>query len=93
MNSVDLAYFRFYAELNDLLPPNRRQVSFAHHFKDRITWTIFLGYDSVNSAFSLHPSSFLLALEARTHLHHRDYLPYWSLYLVWNPTNPFCPLG
>jgi uncharacterized protein with PIN domain len=35
MNSVYLAYFRFYAELNDLLPPNRRQVGFAHHFKER----------------------------------------------------------
>jgi hypothetical protein len=29
------AYFRFYAELNDFLPPGRRQVCFAHCIKER----------------------------------------------------------
>lgn len=29
------AYFRFYAELNDLLAPDRRQAEFAHEFRDR----------------------------------------------------------
>ncbi|MGK7876358.1 MAG: Mut7-C RNAse domain-containing protein [Xenococcaceae cyanobacterium] len=28
------AFFRFYAELNDFLPPSRRKVAFAHRFKD-----------------------------------------------------------
>lgn len=31
------ATFRFYAELNDFLPPSRRQVSFAHHFNGRVS--------------------------------------------------------
>ena len=30
-------FFRFYAELNDLLPAERRQVSFAQPFKGRVT--------------------------------------------------------
>src|SRR5512144_1987617 len=29
------AYFRFYAELNDLLAPGRRMVTFAHEFAAR----------------------------------------------------------
>jgi uncharacterized protein len=32
---MSLAHFRFYAELNDFLPPDRRQVSFAHSFEAR----------------------------------------------------------
>jgi hypothetical protein len=31
------ASFRFYAELNDFLPPSRRQVAFFHHFSGRVT--------------------------------------------------------
>jgi hypothetical protein len=30
-------YFRFYAELNDLLPADKRQVTFPQPFKDRVT--------------------------------------------------------
>lgn len=30
-------FFRFYAELNDLLPENRRQVTFAQDFQGRVT--------------------------------------------------------
>ncbi len=30
-------FFRFYAELNDLLPAEKRQVTFAQPFKDRVT--------------------------------------------------------
>ena len=29
-------YFRFYAELNELLPAEKRQVTFAHPYKDRV---------------------------------------------------------
>ena len=31
------AGFRFYAELNDFLPPGRKQVAFTHHFKGRVS--------------------------------------------------------
>jgi uncharacterized protein with PIN domain len=31
------AFFRFYAELNDFLPPDRRQTDFVHPFEDRIS--------------------------------------------------------
>jgi uncharacterized protein with PIN domain len=31
------AHFRFYAELNDFLPPARRQVAFAHRFAGRVS--------------------------------------------------------
>ncbi len=31
------AHFRFYAELNDLLPADGRQVAFAHFFEDRVS--------------------------------------------------------
>jgi len=31
------AHFRFYAELNDLLPPAKRQVTFTHFFEDRVS--------------------------------------------------------
>jgi len=31
------ARFRFYAELNDFLPPDRRQVAFTHSFKGRVS--------------------------------------------------------
>jgi len=34
---VSQARFRFYAELNDFLPPNKRQVEFAHPFKGRVS--------------------------------------------------------
>ncbi len=30
-------YFRFYAELNDLLPVAKRQVTFTHLFKNRVS--------------------------------------------------------
>jgi uncharacterized protein with PIN domain len=32
---MGLAFFRFYAELNDFLPLDRRQIEFAHCFEDR----------------------------------------------------------
>jgi uncharacterized protein with PIN domain len=32
-----IADFRFYAELNDFLTPSRRQVSFTHFFKERVS--------------------------------------------------------
>jgi uncharacterized protein with PIN domain len=31
------ALFRFYAELNDFLAPGRRQISFTHFFRDRVS--------------------------------------------------------
>jgi uncharacterized protein len=32
---MNRAYFRFYAELNDFLPPGRRTITFAHSFEGR----------------------------------------------------------
>ena len=32
---MGVVFFRFYAELNDSLPPDRRQTEFVHSFKDR----------------------------------------------------------
>lgn len=36
-NMASTVYMRFYAELNDLLPPEKRQVTFAHTFLGRPT--------------------------------------------------------
>ena len=31
------AFFRFYAELNDFLPPDKRQIEFIHSFEHRVS--------------------------------------------------------
>ena len=34
---MSVAYFRFYAELNDFLAPARRMVTFTHSFRGRVS--------------------------------------------------------
>jgi hypothetical protein len=55
------AYFRFYAELNDFLPPGRRQVCFAHCIKERASIK-----DAIESLGVPHPEVDLILVNGES---------------------------
>jgi uncharacterized protein with PIN domain len=61
LTAMAVAYFRFYAELNDFLPANRRKVEFAHRFDRRASIK-----DMIESFGVPHPEIELILVNGRS---------------------------